>query len=168
MVHLIPSKPLPVAIRSCAGRATLCAADVTVASGPQAAFAGRYWDYGPDHLVHDECILWRPTFDQPLYFFVPQGTRRFVIGLDGTQEYSRLLLQTPAGRVMFEDDRIMQGIPSYRLVGERVAVIVPRGADGKIWRLKLASYRCRVELYDVPPYLARHPAELLVPREVRQ
>ena len=146
--------------------ATLCAADVTVSPGPQAAFAGRYWDSDPDHLVHDECVLWRPTFDQPLYFFVPQGTRGFVIGLDGAQEYSRLVLKSPAGRVLFEDDQVMQSTPSYRLVGERVAVTVPQGEDGKIWGLLLASYRCRVELYDVPPYLARHPADLLVPREV--
>jgi len=146
--------------------ATLCAADVTVSPGPHAAFAGRYWDRDPDHLIHDEFTLWRPTFDDPLYFYVPKGTRRFVIGLDASREYSKLVLKSAAGHVLFEDDQVMQSIPSYRLVGERVAVTVPQGADGKIWSLLLTSYRCRVELYDVPPYLARHPADLLVPREV--
>lgn len=146
--------------------ATLCAADVTVGPGRHAAFAGRYWDRDPEHLVHDEFTLWRPTFDDPLYFFVPKGTGRFVIGLDGARKYSTLVLKSPTGHVYFENDQIMQAIPSYQLVGERVAVIVPQGEDGKIWSLSLESYRCRVELYDIPPYLARHPAELLAPREV--
>ena len=37
------------------------------------------------------------------------------------------------------------------------------GKDGAIWSLALTGVRDAVELYDVPPYLARHPAELLVP-----
>ena len=146
--------------------ATLSAAEIAVTSRPHAAFAGRYWDYDKEHVIHDEFVLWQPTFDQPLYFFVPKGTRRFVIGLDGAQEYGKMILKTPAGQVVFKDDQIMQSIPSYKLFGGRVAVTVPQGTDGKIWSLSLASHRCRVELYDIPPYLARHPAELLVPREL--
>ena len=42
-------------------------------------------------------------------------------------------------------------------------IVVPKGKDGAVWSLALGSLRCVIELYDVPPYVARHPRELLVP-----
>jgi len=142
---------------------SLSAAEVSVGTGPQAAFAGRYWDYVNAHIVHDEFTLWKPTLNRPLYFFVPKGTRQFVIGIDATQVYSRLVLKTADGQVTYENDKVQMGSSSYRLFGERVAVPVPPGTEGRIWSLALASYLCRLELYDIPPYVALHPSELLVP-----
>lgn len=45
------------------------------------------------------------------------------------------------------------------------SVPVPAGQDGRLWRLKVSG-RCL--LMTVPPYLARSPGELLVPREVAE
>lgn len=140
-------------------------AEVSLGARPHAAFGGRYWDFDPQHLIHDEFILWRPELSQPLYFYVPKGTRRFVIGLDANRMFTKVVVKTPDGKTMFENDKVMQSIPSYKLRGQRVEVKVPAGQDDKIWSLGLESYFCTVELYGVPPYLSRHPSKLLVPRE---
>lgn len=144
---------------------TALGAEVNLGSRPHAAFGGRYWDYDPRHVIHEEFILWNPTLAQPLYFFVPKGTKRFVIGLDGGREFSKLVVKTPDGRSVLENDKLMQSIPSYKLNGQQAQVLVPSGMDGKIWSLAVESYNCTVELYGVPPYLSRHPGELLVPAE---
>ena len=44
------------------------------------------------------------------------------------------------------------------------SVAVPDGQDGKVWRIRYA--RGAVRLLTVPPYFARTPQELLLPREV--
>jgi Domain of unknown function (DUF4838) len=83
-----------------------------------------------------------------LYAWVPPGTKR--IGL-----YSA----ASAGELRSSD-----GIKVLDLAtpgGQFMSVAVPEGADGKIW--KFHSVAGRVSLLSIPPYLARSPAELLVP-----
>jgi hypothetical protein len=48
------------------------------------------------------------------------------------------------------------------LPSQQLSIVVPKGADGQIWAIALDSLRCVLELYDVPPYVSRHPSELLV------
>lgn len=49
--------------------------------------------------------------------------------------------------------------------GDQISIIVPEGSDGQIWSIALTSLRNIVELYDIPPFLAKHPSELLVPED---
>ncbi|GEM_PF-361817 len=39
------------------------------------------------------------------------------------------------------------------------------GADGQIWAIGISGLRCVLEIYGVPPFLAKHPRDLLVPLE---
>ena len=161
----IPSDGVFVVNPGQLSKTTALGAEVNLGSRPHAAFGGRYWDYDSQHLIHEEFILWNPVLSQPIYFFVPKGTRRFVIGLDGGKEYTKTVVKTPDGASALENDTLLQSIPSYKLNGQQAQVNVPAGKDGKIWSLAVESYNCTVELYGVPPYVARHPSELLVPKE---
>jgi len=127
--------------------------------------------------------LWLPRTGQPLYFYVPKGVRHFVIGIvSGGDPWTRLRVRTADGTtvldervlagsevsVIVEADRQKYGAASAManncvLPAAERAVVVPAGRDGQVWSLELSSLRCIVELYDVPPFLARHPSELLVP-----
>ncbi len=84
-----------------------------------------------------------------LYFYVPRGTK--VIGgfADGPGE-----LRDPDGRTVFK----FGDAPGY------FNVPVPAGNDRKLWKFHHGNGR-RL-LMTVPPYLARTPQELLLPREV--
>jgi len=102
--------------------------------------------------------LWQPWAKQPLYFFVPKGTRHFVVGIaSGGDPYTTLVLSTADGTTVVDDKKVLSG--------DQVSVIVPHGKDGAVWSVSLSSLRCVVELYGVPPYVARRPGELLVPEE---
>jgi len=97
-----------------------------------------------------------PAAAAPLYFYVPKGTRSFVVSIaDGGWPHTTLVLRTADGQTVVADKQV--------LARDQVSLVVPEGKDGAVWSLALHSLRCVVELYDVPPYLARHPAELLVP-----
>ncbi len=129
--------------------------------------------------------LWMPRLDQPLYFYVPKGTRHFVIGIvdggfpqttvelrlaDGTVVRRENLLSGDQLCIIVDEDRRQYGdiaeIPKQTVLpSQQLSVIVPKGADGQVWSLSLSSLRCVVELYDVPPFVARHPSELLVPED---
>ncbi len=85
-----------------------------------------------------------------LYFYVPRGTK--VIGLYGNGEAT---IQNPAGETVFSLD---QRTPGYH------SIPVEPGTDGKLWKVHHAS--AEIRLLTVPPYLARSPGELLLPREV--
>jgi hypothetical protein len=86
-----------------------------------------------------------------LYFYVPKGTT--VIG-----GYS------PSGA----SDQIRDSTGTVRhtfsTAAEFFSVPVPAGQDGKLW--KLHNIPAEKILMTVPPYVARHPNELLLPREV--
>lgn len=82
------------------------------------------------------------------YFYVPKGTPllgMFLIG-GGT-------LVLPDG-----SRRSLKG-------NSHTSLDVPEGADGKFWRVEDWQGRS-LQLLTVPPYFARHPSELLLPREV--
>ena len=132
------------------------AAQIGFDERPLAVWAGRADQ--PGRPRRKPLLLWLPRVSQPLYFFVPKGTRHFVIGIaSGGDPFTTLVLRTADGTTVLEDKKV--------LARDQVSVVVPPGKDGAVWSLSLHSLRCTVELYDVPPYVARHPAELLVPEE---
>ncbi|NOY80958.1 MAG: DUF4838 domain-containing protein [Kiritimatiellaeota bacterium] len=129
--------------------------------------------------------LWLPRRGAPLYFFVPKGTRHFVIGIvSGGDPFTSIRLRTADGKTVL-DEKVLAGsevsiiverdrreygaesaIANHTVVpGHEASVTVPTGADGAIWSIELSSLRCIVELYDVPPWLARQPAELMAPED---
>jgi hypothetical protein len=83
-----------------------------------------------------------------LYAWVPEGTRR--IGLYSAASAGELI--NPEGEKAL--DLAAEG-------GRFLSVAVPEGMDGRLW--KLHNVAGRVSLLSIPPYLARTPAELLVP-----
>jgi len=130
------------------------AAQVGFDARPLSVWAGR--GDRPGEPRRQPLRLWLPRLNQPLYFYVPKGTRSFVVGIaDGGWPHTTLVLRTADGQTVVEDKQVLSR--------DQVSVVVPEGADAAVWSLALHSLRCVVELYDVPPYLARHPAELLVP-----
>jgi hypothetical protein len=138
------------------GTAYWKAAQVGFDARPLSVWAGRA--SRPGRPKRPPFRLWLPRRGQPLFFFVPEGTRHFVVGIaSGGDPFTTLVLRTADGKKILEDRRVLSG--------DQVSVTVPRGKDGAVWSLTLSSLRCVVELHDVPPYLARRPAELLVPEE---
>jgi len=103
-------------------------------------------------------ICFKSSIDQPintngrwsLYFYVPRGTR--TLGLHANS-HGRII--GPAG----EEFLNLEGKPAGYY-----SVPVAKGTDGKLWKLQGAASAIR--LLTVPPYLARWPSELLLPREV--
>ena len=103
-------------------------------------------------------ICFKSSIDQPiktngrwsLYFYVPRGTT--TIGLHA-QSHGRIL--DPSGKELLNLEGTAAGYHSVR---------VPSGTDGKLWKIHSAAGAIR--LLTVPPYLARSPEELLLPREV--
>jgi len=85
-------------------------------------------------------------------FFVPKGTKRLSIYV-GTPQ-GRIL--DGAGQSALALGRAMK--PGY------FTVPVPEGQDGRLWTVEGIHGPWR--LLNVPPYLARRPSELLLPREV--
>ncbi len=156
------------------------AAQIGFDARPLSVWCGR-----ADRVGKPPLRLWLPRLDQPLYFYVPKGTRHFVIGIvEGGFPQSTIELRLPDGTVVrrenvlsgdqlciiVDEDKRQYGeiaeMPKQTVLpSQQLSVRVPNGADGQIWALSLSSLRCVVELYDVPPYLARHPAELLVPED---
>ncbi|MCS7239432.1 MAG: DUF4838 domain-containing protein [Thermoguttaceae bacterium] len=127
--------------------------------------------------------LWLPHLGQRLYFYVPRSCRHFVLGVvSGGDPYTHVKITNAAGEVLV-DEKI--------LAGDQLTVFLPGkvedvqsasgsgvGANeaapaqqrraqvgGQILALELTSLRCQLELYDIPPFVARHPAELLVPAD---
>jgi len=158
------------------------AAQIEFDERPLSVWCGRHDEPGKPRGVPLQ--LWLPR-GEALYFFVPKGVKHFVIGIvAGGDPYTDLTVETADGKVVVKE-RVVSGDQISVIVEEDVrqygemsemakqavlpayekSVKVPKGKDGQIWRLRLSSLRCIVELYDVPPYLARHPAELLVPED---
>lgn len=82
------------------------------------------------------------------YFYVPKGTK-----LLGFYFLGKGTLVLPDGS-------------RQQLTGEgHRAIDVPIGADGKFWKVEDWKGR-HLQLLTAPPYFARHPSELLLPKEV--
>jgi len=123
---------------------------------PLSVWAGRADE--PGKPKGKEFRLWLPRADQPLYFYVPKSTEALVLGFPSVgQATTAVVLRTSDGRIVWEGKAIASG--------DQVSVPVPPEARGAVLSLSLASLRCVVELYNVPPWIARHPRELLVPQE---
>ncbi len=103
-------------------------------------------------------VTLRSSIDDPvnqkgrwtLYFYVPRDTK--VIGLFGGGSGEIL---DPDGGTAFAMEGRKPGYYTFP---------VPQGQAGKLWKIRRASGAIR--LLTVPPYLARSPEELLLPREV--
>ncbi len=106
-----------------------------------------------------------PTLDQPLYFFVPRDTGTFVVRIHAnTSHESDVRFYGPDGKLVAEHLKLVTG--SDLSVPVDVPVTVPAGADDGIWAFTISrSPRAIVQLRGIPPYLARHPEELLTSRE---
>ncbi|MFA4029681.1 MAG: hypothetical protein GDYSWBUE_000975 [Candidatus Fervidibacterota bacterium] len=101
--------------------------------------------------------LWTPSINTPLYFYVPKGTKSFVIGVvGGGWPKTRIILRDGDNKVI-ADRELM---PT-----DELSVLVPNGSDGQVWSIAISTLRGIFEFYDVPPYLAAHPCELLVPKD---
>lgn len=158
------------------------AAQIEFDERPLSVWCGRYDE--PNKPKRVPLLLWLPR-GEALYFFVPKGVKHFVIGIShGGDPYTNLIIETADGTTVVKE-RVVSGDQISVIVDEDVrrygeisemakhavlpaqekSISVPKGKDGQIWQLRLSSLRCIVELYDVPPYLARHPAELLVPED---
>jgi len=131
-------------------------AELGFAPRPLSVWAGRADE--PGQPRRKEFRLWLPRLNQPLYFYVPRSVEHFVLGFPSIgQAKTHLVLRAPGGKVLLEDKEVR--------AGDQVSVAVPPEHRGAVWSLSLSSLRCVVELYNVPPYLARRPAELLVPKK---
>lgn len=89
------------------------------------------------------------------YFFVPSGIRCFQVAAvaPGRKQVS-VTLQTLAGR--FAGKHMVE--PDTECL-----VDVPDGLDGTVWSLATDSGHVQIALSGVPPYVANHPDDLLVP-----
>jgi hypothetical protein len=85
-----------------------------------------------------------------MYFYVPKSTK--VIGLFGGKDGEVI---DSLGRHVFS---LKDREPNY------YSFAVPDGENGKLWRIHNA--RRSIMLLTVPPYFARKPTELLLPKEV--
>lgn len=105
-----------------------------------------------------------PPEGGPLFFFVPRGTEMFVLRvLASTSHESDVRFYGPDGRLLSEHLRLVTG--SDLSLPVDVPVTVSPGAEG-IWAFTISrSPRATIQLRGVPPYLARHPGELLTSRE---
>lgn len=119
------------------------------------AFDGRHVSVRADRK--QQLQLWTPNINSPLYFYVPKGTKSFVIGvIAGGWPKSRIILRDGSGKVIADKEL---------LPTDELSVLVPKGSDGQIWSIAINTLRGVFEFYDVPPYIAAHPCELLVPKD---
>lgn len=97
-----------------------------------------------DHPINKNYGQWMA------YFYVPKGTK--VIGFFGGEH----------GEIRDSEDR-----PQFWLNGRAnnfYSCQVPEGQDGKVWKVRYV--RGQLHMLTVPPYFARTPQELALPREV--
>lgn len=151
------------------GTAYWRAADIGFTHRPLSLWAGRPKN---EAKSFPPLRLWRPQLDQPLYLFVPKGTSNFVIGVvEGGDPYTTVQIKASDGTIIC-DERLLAGDQlSVSLNGKKRGLNTPSGSSettrerGTVLSVGLDSLRCVVEIYNLPPYLARHPSELLVPAD---
>jgi hypothetical protein len=90
------------------------------------------------------------------YFLVPAGTRCFQVeAVSSGRKQVALTFETAAG----------QPLATKAVVPEAECLVdVPAGSDGSVWALSTDASRVRLGLNGVPPWVATHPDNLLVPR----
>ncbi len=115
--------------------------------------------------------LWRPRLDQPLYLFVPKGTSHLVIGIvEGGDPYTAIQVKTAKGTVLCHErllagDQVCVSVNPQSRNGDAATDGDDPTQQGTVLAVGFDSLRCVIEIYNVPPYLARHPSELLVPAD---
>ncbi len=91
------------------------------------------------------------------HFYVPKGTRAFVIEASSPgRKQVNVSLETGGGGTL-KDETVD--------TGAELLVQVPAGKDGAVWTVRLGANRGQFGLAGVPPFVATHPEHLLVPRE---
>ncbi len=134
------------------------AAEITFDVRPLLVWAARADEPGKPRKIAFR--QWFPR-GEPLFFFVPKGTKHFVIGFPFIgRTYTKVEIKDKDGKTIYFSDKIMSG--------DQISIVVPEGCDRQVWSIALTSLRDTVELYDIPPFLARHPAELLVPEDAEK
>jgi hypothetical protein len=108
----------------------------------------------PAALVLDRAqLLHHAGWMQPMYFYVPKGTRELQYYWSGGPHW----VHGPDGTKLEEVNKS----------GAFVRVAVPADADGKVWHFtRLAPGQ--LWFFNAPGYLAASPAALLVPRELAE
>ncbi len=104
-----------------------------------------------------------------LYFFVPKGTRHFILEASAYKGATVKLLD-PAGKVAVEQGgfAVHRNDVDLSKLQTRWVVDVPAGMDGAVWCVQGPgdlNVTSRPNLIGVPPYYALDPAQLLVPKE---
>ncbi len=116
--------------------------------------AGFTIDWEPQFtMTHINQELTKPppfTGSYAAYFYVPKNTG--VIGGYWKNTGARIIDPQGAVALMNTTENTYFSYP------------VPEGMDGKIWKLEQCANNCY--LMTVPPQIARHPGELLLPKEV--
>jgi len=157
------------------------AAEITFGPRPLVLWAGR--PMGPITGKWPCFRLWLPRSSQPLYFYVPPTVPHFVVGVvSGGDPYTKLRITRADGTVVTEA-RMLAGDQITVFLGAQPSKPETNSADGRsntfqgqfkqldghpkgeILALHVDGLRCQLEFYDIPPFLARHPAELLVPAD---
>ena len=115
-------------------------------------------------VPHDTPLVFKAGYDSPAwisysgphYFYVPKGTERLLFSCG-----PRLSLIVPGqGRRDFSSKDYAEGT-GY------VALDVPEGTDGQLWRT-MNQTRGSVKLINVPPFMSFYPDRIVVPREVAE
>ncbi len=99
---------------------------------------------------------WLPK-GEPLYFFVPEGTKSFIIGLPSCRANTKIEIKDGDGKIIYSSDKLMPG--------DQISIVVPQASTNQVWSISVWSLRNTIELYDIPPFIARHPLEILVPED---
>ncbi|MBS3763209.1 MAG: hypothetical protein KGZ25_07910, partial [Planctomycetes bacterium] len=96
------------------------------------------------------------NYSGPHYFYVPKGTEQIIFSAS-----PRLSLIVPGkGRRDFSSADRAKG-KNY------VALDVPEGADGRVWRT-MNQTRGNVRLINIPPYMSFYPDRIVVPKEIAE
>ena len=114
--------------------------------------------YVPRDTRRSQHATFPPVVDA-LYFYVPAGTKAFVLGAH--------TLASRETRVTVADGR-GNTVQTYTTTGGEKSVHVPPGADGQVWRLTLrgaSAAHTSIFLLGVPPFVAVDPSALLTPAE---
>ena len=98
-------------------------------------------------------ILHLGQFRQPLFFFVPKGTKRLQFFFEGNLQPHLHQPDGTVARVVTEN-------------GKYVEVEVPEGLDGQAWHFTRFAPK-NFWFVNAPNYLAASPETLLVPKEVK-
>ncbi len=117
------------------------------------------WDDRSGHLITMDISdgQWGPGSNRWGWFLVPAGTRQVAIWMSDVRQ---VVYGSNGAKILYDGRQEKGG-------ADVVAIDVPEGEDGKIWKLYAPNYVCTFALLNVPPYVAASPNQLLMPAECR-